>query len=294
MVREVAFPEWNNWVAEFLANFPVYIQHDRTRFTPIHQQPGVEIHIVCEGRATLFLESRAVPQQPRQVSIFGGATPHQLISDDDLPFSRMVVCADLEHLSAWRPFGEAHPFDAYAAWNRSPTHFRLTEAEFAEVRRVCGALISELSQKKRDWPYMMVARLLELTTLFGRSAALTGAQLSAALPDAKLSDLTLAGARYVQEHLGDELTLARVAELLAVSPEHLTRTFRRDFRVSFYRYVLLLRVEEAKRLLWGPAEVPIAAVAAAVGFQSLSHFSRTFRRLTGQTPSSFRRHKTWP
>lgn len=158
---------------------------------------------------------------------------------------------------------------------------------------MCGALISELSQKKRDWLYMMMARLLELTTRFGRSAALKGAQ-KAALPDANLSDLTLAGARYVQEHLGDDLTLGRVARLLAVSPEHPTRTFRRDFRVSFYRYVLLLRMEEAKRLLWGPVEVPIAEVAAAVGFRSLPHFSRTFQRLTGQTSSSFRRHKTWP
>lgn len=117
-MREVASPGWNNRVAELLANFPVYIQHDRTRFTPMHRQPGVKIHIVCEGWVTLFLESRAVPQQPRQVSSFSGATPHQLISDDALPFSRVVVCADLEHLSAsvWRsaPLRRLQRVDAFA------------------------------------------------------------------------------------------------------------------------------------------------------------------------------------
>jgi len=291
---DVAFPEWNNWVAAFLANFPIYIQHDRTRFTPIHKQPGAEIHIVCEGRANLLINSRSVQQRPRQVTIFDGGNPHQLISDDALPFSRIVVCINPAALAAWRPYGEAHPFDAFSTWTRTPAHFVLTEAEFSAVEGVCKALMRELYEKKLNWQHMLLARLTELTTLLQRSAALSRPRLASPAADERISDLTLTGARYVQEHLGEDLTLNKMAERLGVSPEHLTRTFKRDFQVSFYRYVMLLRMEEAKRLLWGPSPVTVADVAAAVGFKSLSHFSRTFQSLTGQTPSSFRQHKTWP
>lgn len=291
-MNDVAFPEWNNWVADFLAHFPIYVQHDRSRFTSIHKQPGAEIHIVCEGEANLFIGSRVLPQRPGRVAVFGGSTPHQLISDDARPFSRTVVCVDFGKLQPWELDGEPHPFGVYRQWTRSPTQFTLTEAEFGELERVGAALVRELYDKKLGWQHMLQARLVELTTLLQRSAERPGKGAAGGAP-AKLSDLTVAGARYVQEHLADDLTLTGMAERLGVSPEHLTRTFQRDLRVSFYRYVLLLRVEEAKRLLWGRTDLSVAEVAEAVGFGSLSHFSATFQKLTEQTPSGFRRHKGW-
>jgi AraC family transcriptional regulator len=56
---------------------------------------------------------------------------------------------------------------------------------------------------------------------------------------------------------------------------------------SPYNYVLMLRVEEAKQRLSGTAE-SITEIALATGFGHAQHFSTSFRRATGETPSSFR------
>ena len=285
---DVAFPEWNNWVAGFLGYFPIYIQHDRSRFTSSHTQPGVEIHITHEGRANLFANARLMLQEPRQVAILDGAVPHQLITDASLPFERTVICVNLVKLSGWQPDGEVYLSDLYRTWANAGLNIHLTLAEFESVAELSCAMTRELQNKKTDWQLMILAQFTQLTVLLHRSAE-RGKTSSTA--GAKLSDLAVSGARYVQEHLTGDLSLRNVAHILGVSPEHLTRTFQRDFGISFHRYVLLLRIEEAKRLLWSCPTMAITDIAFAVGFNSLSHFSQTFGRLTEQTPSAFRRRK---
>jgi len=54
------------------------------------------------------------------------------------------------------------------------------------------------------------------------------------------------------------------------------------------RYVLEQRVKRARQLLM-QTDLPLSAIASAVGFYDQGHFSRQFRSLVGTTPSSFRR-----
>jgi AraC family transcriptional regulator len=52
-------------------------------------------------------------------------------------------------------------------------------------------------------------------------------------------------------------------------------------------YLLRRRIERAKPMLRGPATKRIADIAADLGFADQSHFTRTFRRLVGMSPSDF-------
>jgi AraC-like DNA-binding protein len=57
--------------------------------------------------------------------------------------------------------------------------------------------------------------------------------------------------------------------------------------LSFTSYLGRVRVEKAKQLLLNP-HARISEVAYEVGFQSLTHFNRVFRKLTGESPSAYR------
>lgn len=72
-----------------------------------------------------------------------------------------------------------------------------------------------------------------------------------------------------------------------MSPAHFTRTSRATFGETPHRHLQRRRIERAMALLRG-TESSITDVARLVGFESLGTFSRTFRAVTGRSPSEFR------
>lgn len=92
----------------------------------------------------------------------------------------------------------------------------------------------------------------------------------------------------VQERLADPPTVPEMAAAAGCSAAALDRRMRRVFSLSPRRYVLRARIDRAAVLLTTTA-TPIADVSTAVGFYDQAVFTRTFGRLTGQTPAQFRR-----
>ena len=92
---------------------------------------------------------------------------------------------------------------------------------------------------------------------------------------------------YIEENLGNPLTLAAIAGAVALSPGHFAHAFREATGVAPHRYVVERRVERAKSLLRHSA-LPITEIADRVGCSSNSHFSVLFHRVTGVTPRQFR------
>jgi len=96
-------------------------------------------------------------------------------------------------------------------------------------------------------------------------------------------------AAYIEEHIADNIPLATMAELVRLSPYHFCRSFKCSFGMPPHRYHAHRRIERAKQLL-ANHEVPITAIALDIGFSDLSTFTAAFHRLTGQTPTSYRRN----
>jgi AraC family transcriptional regulator len=92
----------------------------------------------------------------------------------------------------------------------------------------------------------------------------------------------------LQDRFAENLTLEAIAAEAGVHPVHLARVFRQYYTCTLGDYVRQLRVEFATCELI-TTQVPLAALACAVGFADQSHFCRTFKRHTGTTPARFRR-----
>jgi AraC-like DNA-binding protein len=80
---------------------------------------------------------------------------------------------------------------------------------------------------------------------------------------------------------------SELALLCNMSPSRFCREFKAAFQVTFVEYLASYRMEQAKRLLGNP-NMPVADVAAAVGFNDPSYFTRVFRRQEGVSPSEYR------
>jgi AraC family transcriptional regulator len=96
---------------------------------------------------------------------------------------------------------------------------------------------------------------------------------------------------YIEENLGGDLSLERMAAEVEVSPLYLARAFKTAVGEAPHRYVLQRRLERAKELLRG-TDTPIVEVALSVGFSSQSHLSNWFLRQVGVSPAVYRRQGT--
>ena len=94
---------------------------------------------------------------------------------------------------------------------------------------------------------------------------------------------------YIEQHKHDQLSLAEVANAAGASVFHFCKVFHKATGLKFTDYVARVRVEEARTQLLNPNR-RISEVAYDVGFQSLTQFNRTFKRVFGRSPSEFRAH----
>ncbi|CAG9249010.1 helix-turn-helix transcriptional regulator [Paraburkholderia unamae] len=79
----------------------------------------------------------------------------------------------------------------------------------------------------------------------------------------------------------------RLAEVSGVSEAHFARSFKRAFGLPPHRYLLTRRIEQATTLL-RDTDLSITEIAFATGWESLGTFGRTFRDVTGLSPSAAR------
>ena len=94
---------------------------------------------------------------------------------------------------------------------------------------------------------------------------------------------------YIEQHLGEDLSLEALAAEVGLSPLYLVRAFRSAVGQSPHQYVVARRVEQARRLLT-VTTLPIAEISLATGFSSQSHLTSWFRRLVGVSPAVYRKH----
>ena len=83
--------------------------------------------------------------------------------------------------------------------------------------------------------------------------------------------------------------MEELAGSVYVTPQYLSRLFRRFFGYSVYEYLTNYRMGKAKELLIGNPRLEVQHVAARVGYNDVSRFISVFKRLTGYTPLEFRR-----
>jgi AraC family transcriptional regulator len=92
---------------------------------------------------------------------------------------------------------------------------------------------------------------------------------------------------FLHAHFSDEMTLESIARTVRTHPVHLARVFRRHYGCTVGEYVRRLRVEAACREL-SSTDAPLPQIALAAGFYDQSHFSRTFKKIVGLTPTAYR------
>ena len=96
---------------------------------------------------------------------------------------------------------------------------------------------------------------------------------------------------YVEENLSEPLTREEIAQKVHFHPAYLSRLFRKKTGMSLSEYISQIRIERAKELL-SRSEQKVSFIMNHLGYYNLSHFTRTFKKMTGYTPQQYRKRNT--
>ena len=92
---------------------------------------------------------------------------------------------------------------------------------------------------------------------------------------------------YIDTHLGEDLTIAMLANEACLSPFHFARAFKAATGAAPHRYLTARRIDHARRLI-EEGRLPLAEIAELCGFSSQAHLTRWFKRIAGTTPHEYR------
>ena len=232
---------------------------------PWHSHPVPTLCYVLRGAFTEIAAGESLTCTPATLKVMPAGERHADRFDRG-DARGLLVEVDLDHLDG--PRGHAAGLD-----RRLAIHGGLPSA-------VAHRLYQEFRAEDAAAPLAVEGLLLELLASLsraGRPEAATG----------RPGWLAEARDRLHAEPAA-RLSLGELSGAVGIHPTTLARGFRRAFGCSVGEYVRRLRVERAAAQL-GETGRPLAEIALAAGFSDQSHFSNTFRRLTGMSPSAYRR-----
>lgn len=130
----------------------------------------------------------------------------------------------------------------------------------------------------QDLPDNRLEQMGLLYTFFGRLQNMSQPRRNRALE----------AAEYIQKNLGDpELSNKSIAQAHHISEVYLRKLFIREFDTSPRQYLLQMRIANAKRIL-EEQDITVSSVAEKCGYSTVYHFCRSFKHITGITPSDYR------
>ncbi len=94
---------------------------------------------------------------------------------------------------------------------------------------------------------------------------------------------------YLHANYASSIEIAELAKVNNLSPSRFQHVFKTHMGTSPHQYLLSLRIEHAKELL-STDNLSVAAISTMVGFEDAFYFSRIFKKITGVSPSVFRKH----
>lgn len=294
----------NRYIAEFMlpdmdSTFRIFASHVRTVTKdwsyPRHTHPLFEVNLLLAGGQEMIVNSQRYIQKPGDLLLLRPEDVHESLAIGEAPMTYYCL-----HFNADDPILHAllsrRNFDLYESTSALTRTIRpsldklisLTSAnevplKLANKMRAMSAvfdLLAGLSEALSEQGEEELA-----SSKMGRVAFEIAARLEKSVEDSDIQGEALSEVDKEEQHSRDAIAAATAD--LGYSASSCNRIFQRVYGISPRQYLSGLKLKKAKLLLMEP-ELTVEAVSTRLGYKDIAHFSRQFKRWTGESPGKFR------
>lgn len=273
-----------------------FILHDSARQYHWSGVGSASIKTFWGGTATYRLERGTERIRGGQFLLLNDGQPYEITIDDRTPVESFCVFfpTGMEQRMAKEitMTDSARLDDPHGQGNQEWTFLDRVYATDIRIMARLDYIRKNIRMFRGDklWIDQQLSLLME--NLIGlHSGIMTALQRIPATGKATRDELmrrVLIAHEWIRANYREDLTLRKVAHTAGLSPNHLIRSYRQVFGATPHQHVVELRLREAAHLLRHRNDLSVLAICAAVGYESPSTFSGTFRRKTGISPLEYR------
>ncbi|MDR7129840.1 AraC-like DNA-binding protein [Algoriphagus sp. 4150] len=270
----------------------IQYQEDRGKYfyNKLHQHPQAQLTLILEGKGQLLVGDYVGRFEPGEVYLLGENIPHVFRSDVDyfreeseLAVAGNTIFFDFQALgSALEEVEEFHELAKISEKINGCFQLKGT------IREKIADLISGFDDSSgitKLQQSLAILSLLDFTSEELQALNRIPVNRTMTERDGRRMDQVM---RFILDNSTRQITLEEVAAQAFMSKEAFCRFFKLRTRRTFTQYVQQLRITEAKKLLL-ETDMGISEISYQVGFQTLSHFNKTFKSLTEMTPKDWRK-----
>lgn len=262
---------------------------DYEHFTyPLHFHTEYEIIYISEGTGTRFVGNNITKYQAGDILLIGSNLPHFMKSDEvyhsgntDLRVKGTIIQFEKEFM--------------YYAVNHYP-HFIKIKHLFQESHRgiyfAAGSfpklqhLIEKIPLENGLNQLMLFLEILkEMSETDNRQIISTTDFINETIYDTARIDKIMS---YLNKNYTRHVSLDEIASFAAMNSSAFCRYFKSKTGKSFKNYILDMRIGYACKLLL-MEDISISQLSSECGFETISHFNKTFKKNTGHVPSQYRK-----
>ncbi|SNR46359.1 AraC-type DNA-binding protein [Maribacter sedimenticola] len=258
-----------------------YFKLKEQQFKPFwHYHPELELTLITKGSGTRFVGNSILNYTENDLVLLGSNLPHNYISHLNNPSmtQEAIVIQFPAHL--FDSFIECEAFKTLYSSATRGIQFLHPAPQLLE--QLCS--FDDLSKTGQLAALIEIIQqlLLHEDTVYLSSSSYLP-QMVTDKSKSKIKVIT----SYILENLTSKLTVNLMAEKAHMIAPSFCRWFKKSTGHSFVTFLNLSRIELACMHL-STTDKPIQAIAFDCGFESLSHFNRTFKKLKGLSPREFR------
>ncbi|MBD1383271.1 AraC family transcriptional regulator [Metabacillus arenae] len=255
---------------------------------PDHFHEWYEIVYVYKGKGTFFIDQSIQFMNEGDLFILPGNVIHYAIPDKENPVTSTAIFFDPLMVSNQKysnHYSYLQIFDECV--NSKNFRYVLNLEQRNNIVKHLDNLYTEITQKKLGYIQAITIILQSMLLYSSRSILQTpkkGEDSENSLPNwfKKVLD-------HIELNFTNQVVdLVSLSEYAEISPEHLSRVFKKMTGMNVSEYITSKKILLAKERLIHTNDT-VETVAKGCGFNSMPHFHRTFRKYFGMTPSNYRK-----
>lgn len=254
-----------------------------------HTHNAYEITCVLAGRRMLYIHGRQYVLDPNHVVIIPEGIPHKTVSCDNNLQESVSIQYTADFLE--RLLGE-HAQELVDMLSNMAMVLELSEPSRQVVEKQVRALVAVSNEQSGMKELRLKTAFLNvLLTLYQEVEELYKNTSAAERQAMTKSDTVFQEIiAYLDANYRQRVTLEAMSEKFHLSKSRLSLKLNQYLGMSWVSYINFLRIQDAQKML-ETSYSNISEVAASVGFDSLTHFERVFKKIIGKTPTEYIREK---